>query len=185
MIDPLNGVTTGYHLFLIPTGKIAQELDKTIEVLANTFQSPVFPAHITLLANIPADDVEDLIFKSKALASANTLFDLSFEGVGAERSFFRALYLKVVNAASLSEIYIDASKLFNVCESQVSTYTPHLSLLYGNFPEETISEIGASLPIPGSLSLTLDRLALYRTEGPAEDWCMVAEFPLAKRLLNS
>ncbi len=182
MIDPLNGVTTGYHLFLIPTGKIAMELDKTIEVLANTFQSPVFHPHVTLLANIPAGNLEDLILMSKTLASRHASFDLSLERIGADHTFFRALYLKVANAVSLNQVHIDAVKLFSMSEFQVSTYTPHLSLLYGNFSEETISEIVSSLPITESLLLTFDMLALYHTEGHVEDWHKIAEFPLTKEI---
>ena len=61
----------------------------------------------------------------------------------------------------------------------VNVYFPHLSLFYGNVPQSAKDEMIASLSLP-DMKFLVDRVYLYRTEGEAQDWMHVGEYPLGK-----
>jgi 2'-5' RNA ligase len=182
-INPSSEKTSGYHLFLMPGGKVAEELTGVMEILANTFQGDTFAPHVTLLARIPADSFgglreEEIREKCAHLASELSPFPIMLAGIGAEKSFFRALYLKVVNPDAVSGVHVSALGLFSMKDAE--PYVPHLSLAYGNFPEEVIAEMkecAQTFISSDTISFTADRIYLCRTEGAASEWKLIAEFP--------
>ena len=184
MIDPQSEKTSGYHVFLMPSGKTAEELSEMMQILANTFQGSTFAPHVTLLARISADSAgavketwneEEIQSKCAKLASELSPFPMMLGEIGAEKSFFRALYLNVINPDAVSVAHVRSLELFSMKDE--SPYVPHLSLIYGNFPKDVTTEMIESVPISGTLSFTADCLYLYRTEGTVEEWKLVGEFP--------
>jgi len=56
-------------------------------------------------------------------------------------------------------------------------YVPHMSLLYGNYPETQKQEVASALEVPTSSSFLVNRLHLYKTEGETSNWVKIAEAP--------
>lgn len=105
-------------------------------------------------------------------------FEIEPKEIRAEDTYFRALYCKAEPNAELEEYHQKALEIFGV--QDVNVYMPHLSLYYGNIPQFTKDEMIASLALPNSMKFLVDRIYLYRTEGEAQDWLRVGEYPLIK-----
>jgi 2'-5' RNA ligase len=175
VIDPKSDKTSGYHIFLEPAGALAGELGGIITALASEYGGPVFTPHVTLLARIPAENEEIIINKARSLASALTPFTLTLGELAIEDRYFRALYIRINELKQMCEYHAQANAEFSMTDEG---YLPHLSLLYGNYPQEKKEATAAALAYPVGASFTIDRLHLYKTEGKTEDWQKVAEFSL-------
>ncbi|MDB5265644.1 MAG: cyclic phosphodiesterase-like protein [Parcubacteria group bacterium] len=175
MTDSQSDRTEGYHLFLEPSGATAESLKASIAALAEEFGGPTFPPHVTLLSGIATEEEEVLIEKTEQLAALTVPFSLTLGEAGTEDAYFRALYLKVQESEALVLFHAHASELFSMQDA--STFMPHLSLLYGNYPEERKRAALAALLVPEG-SFSIDRISLYRTEGTVADWQKVADLSL-------
>lgn len=159
---------------MVPNEEASQKFFSIINSIASTYQSPTFPPHVTLLSNISGDEKE-LCTQAQKLALKLAPQILTVSGVSTEDSFFRALYLKVQEIVPLTEMHKNASATFAM---PVAEYTPHLSLLYGTYPEDTKQEtVRLVSPLQG-FEFVLSTLALYRTEGEVTEWEKIASFPL-------
>jgi 2'-5' RNA ligase len=172
MTNPNENRTTGYHLFLEPSGALREQLQQTISTLADVYGGPVFVPHVTLLAQIPAsDDIEE---KTRLLAENMSSFTLSLGEIEITEAYFRALYGAIRESAELRAVHQRALEVFGM--SDEIPYTPHLSLLYGNYPQEQKQETAAALVYPQNESFEVSSLVLYKTEGEVDDWIRVGEF---------
>ena len=174
-IDPRSDKTTGYHLFLMPEGVLAEELQQTIQNLSQVYGGPVFAPHVTLLARIPGISDDEMIEKTKDLAQALSPMNLTLGELASEPSYFRALYSRIVEHDQVREAYDKAADAFSM--ERNPEYLAHLSLLYGNFSEDEASHIKASVTLPADVQFVADKLHLFRTKGAVGQWQKVAEFP--------
>lgn len=175
MFDPVSSRTGGYHLFIEPIGALQERCSHIINALATECGSPAFVPHITLLARIPATNEETLIARTRTLAAELTPFDLTLGVLGMEDVYFRALYMNVDANLPLRACRERASDLFELPSE--AEYRPHLSLLYGNFPNEQKRTLAESLSVPVGSTISVDRVHLYKTEGEAHAWRKVGEYP--------
>ncbi len=67
----------------------------------------------------------------------------------------------------------ETQKIFGFPEK----YMPHLSLLYGNFPQEIKEEIMAEVGDIG-MSFVVKEIGLFSTEGEVKDWYRIKNFSL-------
>ncbi len=176
MIDPASHKTTGYHLFLEPEGKLREEVATIIGSLATEFEGPMFSPHVTLLARIPDEEEVVLIEKTKQLASSLSPFEVVLGTVGMEQGYFRALYMHV-ESEEIKNVHHKANEIFSMQDE--GEYVPHMSLLYGNYPEEQKQNTIASMSAPLGSSFLVDRLHLYKTDGVASGWIEIAEVPFS------
>lgn len=174
MIDPASHKTAGYHLFLEPEGKLQEEVAAIIGSLATEFDGPMFSPHVTLLARIPVEKEEVLIEKTKQLASSLSPFEVVLGTLDMEQAYFRALYLQV-ESEEIKSAHQRANELFSMQDE--GQYVPHMSLLYGNYPETQKQEVASALEVPTSSSFLVNRLHLYKTEGETSNWVKIAEAP--------
>ncbi|MEK7602039.1 MAG: 2'-5' RNA ligase family protein [Patescibacteria group bacterium] len=176
MIDPARSATIGYHLFLEPVDELRNALTETIQKLASEFGGPVFPPHVTLLARIEAEEskIEETC---EALAKHIPPFTLTLGTPAHEHAYFRALYLGVGEGKLISEHHAHANSLFHMFDE--GTYTPHLSLLYGNYEPKVIKGIMNTVPSFEGRSFICDRFYLYQTHGEATQWKKLKEYKLS------
>ena len=178
MFDPKDSKTVGYHLFFLPSGKLFDSLQNIITTLAEKYGGAKFEPHATLLARIPKADEVKLVAKTEKLASTMKPFEIEPKRICTEDTYFRALYCKVKYSAKLKRYNQKALEMFGM--KDVNVYIPHLSLYYGNIPQSIKDEMIASLSLPASMKFLVDRVYLYRTEGEAQDWVRIGEYPLWK-----
>jgi len=178
MFDPKESRTVGYHLFFLPEGELFDGLQSTINALADKYGGAKFEPHLTLLARIPKADEAELIAKAQQLATTMSPFEVKPKEVRAEDAYFRALYCEAEPNPTMEEYHQKALEAFGV--QDVNVYMPRLSLYYGNVPQSTKDEMIASLQLPASMKFLVDKVYLYRTEGEAQDWVRVGEYPLGK-----
>lgn len=169
MFEPQSSIATGYHLFLMPSGQLFNEL-KTI--------TKTFDPHVTLLAGIPKTDEAELIAKIQKLASFMKPFEIELGDIATEDAYFRALYLKVKPNPLLKEYHQKALEIFDMDEE--NAYMPHLSLYYGNVTQSAKDEMIKSLVLPENMKFLVDRIYLYHTEGQAQDWARAGEYVLGQ-----
>lgn len=170
----MDSETTGYHLFLEPTGALKEKLAGYIHTLAETYGGPVFPPHVTLVGSIPNLEEEEVIAKATALA--HTPLTLTLGDLDGEDAYFRAFYIRIEENEALASYYEQACAMFGV---PLQTYCPHLSLFYGGVSDTARAAMKDSLPYAAGESFVVDSLSVYRGEGGAEEWQKVAEIPFA------
>jgi 2'-5' RNA ligase len=178
MFDPKDSKTVGYHLFFLPQGELFDNLQNTINTLAQKYNGAKFEPHLTLLARIPKADEAELITKTEKLAGMMKPFEVEPKEIRAEDAYFRALYCKAEPNAKMEEYHQKALEMFGVQDANV--YMPHLSLYYGNVPQFIKDEMIATLLLPSSMKFLVDKVYLYQTEGEAPDWIRVGEYLLGK-----
>ncbi len=175
MFDPKSTKTVAYHLLLLPSGELFNNLQNTINILAEKYHGPKFDPHVTLLGTQKTDEAE-LIAKIKKFASEINSFEIELKEICTEDAYFRALYCKAEHNPKLEEYHQKAMEIFNI--ENLSIYTPHLSLYYGNIPQSTKQEMIKSLSLPTNMKFLVDKVYLYHTEGEVEDWVQVGAYQL-------
>ncbi|HYC79661.1 MAG TPA: 2'-5' RNA ligase family protein [Candidatus Binatia bacterium] len=170
-----NQNSSGYSLWL----SIAQpEYDKfsgIIKSLASVNNSPKFDPHITLLSKIDSLTEEELTNLTETLVSQINSFSIQFGSVHTEELFFKTLYVEVLKSKELDTARRKARKTFGVKKPE--KYLPHLSLAYGNFPENTKAQMIQMITnLPQEAKAT--EIKLVKTIGPTEDWNIIKQFPL-------
>ncbi len=179
MIDQTNGITTGYHLFLEPEGAVREQLEQNIARLAHEYDGPVFAPHVTLLAGIPDGQDSEVLRVSELLATKLAPFGITLNGIGREDKFFRALYLHAEMSDELHDAHSEALSSFGLEDE--FPYAPHLSLLYGQYPEDAKQASVSTIDLAPSLQFLVDALHVYKTVGPAEAWEKIATIPFSKQ----
>jgi 2'-5' RNA ligase len=168
MEHSMRNETTGYHLFLEPTGALKEELETCIHALAHIYGGPTFPPHVTFAG--PLNESEEVIrAKVEHVAQELTPFTLTLGALSGEDAFFRACYIRIEESAELMR----AHALLEPNSSR--EYTPHLSLFYGNIDDAERAVIMREISYPAGATFTVDRIHIYRTEGTADAWEKVGE----------
>lgn len=156
-------VSQGYSLWLVPNEEGMKNLSSIIQTLAQTFNSPVFKPHITLLRNLSDENPEAI----EKLATLKEL-KLNLKGVAVGDEFFKSLFLPVEKTKELLAIRRHAKK--NLEAESPGTFNPHLSILYGNTPDDqkksALRELNLTLPT----EITFNRIALVKTIGRTNEW---------------
>lgn len=132
-----------YALWLMPAGKVYNRFASIISKLSIKYSSPKFEPHVTLFSSIELTE-EEILGKTQELSHLINSYTMHLTTVGYEDYYFRALFVKAEKTPDVLEVNRKAKEIFGIQANQ--EYMPHLSLLYGNFPEvikkEIIQEIG-------------------------------------------
>lgn len=165
---------TGYSINILPSGEEYNRFESLILRLAEQYNTPVFAPHVTVLGQATEDE-EEAIAGMKKLVANQGPFTVTLEKVDFQDHFFRALFVLAEKTEPLLSLHEKAKKIFG---KAADPYMPHLSLLYGDFSSDLkkkiISEIG---PLQKS-TFEVKNLHLFCTEGEADEWYEVEEFPL-------
>lgn len=170
---------TGYSIWLEPSGQYGAQLKKIIERLAGDFNSPVFSPHVTLAGGISGMEKTVVTGAKKLALDVPPFLLLLGREIICEPHWTRALAVRAQRTASLMEANAQARKTFDL-QAQAA-FDPHMSLLYTEaIPEEMRLQAAHLLFGRGVFGgrFRVDNLAVYRCDGPVENWRRIAVVPL-------
>jgi 2'-5' RNA ligase len=170
-------VAITYHLWLKPSGKAYDILEKTISDLSRSNQGPCFDPHVTLLSSLTGTE-EEISFRSERLGISLQSFEIQLTEPAFGDQYFQCVFLKAQESPALMDAHERARKLF---VQNTSPYMPHLSLLYGHHPIERKHKITATLSETLRLTFTVDKFDLIRagSEDP-KDWISILTVPMSR-----
>jgi 2'-5' RNA ligase len=172
----MGAAATTYHLWLKPSGKSYDVLVKTIRDLARTLDVEPFEPHVTLLAYLDGTESEHRQ-RAAALARSATPFECVLTRAAYLDEHFRCLFMLVDQTPAVMECHSRAVQAF---EKPGEAYMPHVSLVYGTFPESRKKEIIATLPPEIRTPFAVQSVILLKSESMRpKDWHEIAEYPFA------
>jgi 2'-5' RNA ligase len=165
----------GYSLWLMPSGDAYNRLNSIMSGLCRKHSSPFFEPHITLMGEVTGPK-QEVISGTKRLVEKTRPFTVRLNRIGYFDEYFRCLFIQAEKTDELMKANLMARQEFS--RQDDPEYFPHLSLMYGDFPEKAkqdiIREIGKELRI----SFNVESIHIFSTRGGARDWHRVREFPL-------
>lgn len=162
---------TSYHLWLMPSGRLYDLLAETITSLSTIHRAPRFEPHVTLVGHLHGSEPE-IILTTSQLAEQLEPFEVRLTTPAYTAEYFRCLFLKAERSSSLLDAHSTARALFHL--ESGPPYEPHLSLLYGRYPETLKDQIVRDLPVELSGRFRADRLELIRAESDEpKDWIRI------------
>ncbi len=167
--------STGYSIWLMPTGDVRDELSKTISQLSALYATPVFPPHVTLIGNL-AGNVAELSSQTQQLASRTRKFEITLAKIDYLDEYFRCLFVQAEETPALGEAIRTARIIFH--REQDAKFMPHLSLMYGSFNAETKKQIVQAVGREFSRGFPVKSVHLFSTKGEPKDWYPVQEFEI-------
>ena len=161
-----------FHLWLAPAGAVYDRLAGVISDLSARYRGPAFGPHLTLLGRLEGEH-EAFVALANQLARALHPVEVRLKEPGYEAQYFRCLFLPVEPSPPILEVHQRATRIFNA--QPASAFDPHVSLLYGVFPESMKREIIKGLPpdLPGTVLLSRLQLIRAGSTNP-QDWQVVA-----------
>jgi len=165
---------TAYSLWLTPTGEASLTLTNLISDLSGRYSSPSFAPHVTLLGEL-TDSYEAIESRASKLSMNFRPQQIKLTKVEYLDEYFRCLFIRVEETAEIIEANLRAREIFD--RQNDLRYMPHLSILYGNFPQATKDEIIRRIGRQFTLSFEVTRLCLIDTSSRPEDWLMRRDFP--------
>ena len=167
--------STGYSIWLMPSGQVRDELSKTISHLSNQYATPVFQPHVTLLGDLAGNEAE-ISSQVQQLASRLRPFQITLTTVDCLPAYFHCLFVRAEETPALAEANQMARLIFH--REQDAKFMPHLSLMYGNFSAETKRQIVQTLGREFSIAFPVKTIHLYSTNGEPKEWHPVQEFEI-------
>lgn len=165
----------GYSLWVIPTGEAYDTFSTRINRLAREYGAPVFEPHVTVLGEAMQSEAE-ILKRAEQLAQGHQPFPLQVQTVDYHDAYFRALFLRVQESEPLLAMHQHAQELFQM--QALPGYMPHLSLLYGHFPQVVKEAIIATIGQDLAARFTVRSLHVVKTEGYVKHWSRIKEITL-------
>lgn len=164
-----------YSLWLMPEGKVCDRLSSIIHRLSTRYDAKEFPPHVTLLGSCVCER-DEMIRNASLLASGLKPFTIRLGRTDFRDEHFRCLFVHAGPMVPLWNAYQIACRQLN--RTPEIDFMPHLSLLYGNFPqafkEEAMAELGPRL----NVQFKVRSLHLFQTQGEVRNWHEVVRFPV-------
>lgn len=174
----LSNLFPSHHLWLMPSDKIYDHLVTIIKGFSEKYEGPFFEPHVTLFGFLPGTQ-EEIMAHCFALAKTLQPFDIRLTDLGYQDTYFQCLYLNVDGTAEIMEANSQARRIFQ--SSRSSEFTPHLSLLYGDYPtafkDQIISSLGKDLRF--RFDITEIHLIRAESEDPKQ-WTKIQRFQLVR-----
>jgi 2'-5' RNA ligase len=165
----------GHSLWLMPIGDAYDKLLGLIKRLAQEYKTPLFVPHVTLLGETMQSD-NDVLKRAEQLVSGQKPFPVTLRTVDYQDFYFRSLFVRADRTEPLLSLYNRAKDIFEM--QDIPFYMPHLSLMYGNFPRLVKEKIISGIGSDQLTEFTANSVYLFKTDGEANTWCRVKEFPL-------
>lgn len=164
-----------YHYWFKPSGEAYVILSRTIRDLARELDAPVFEPHISLIGNLDGTE-EELIAKTKDLAGRLKPFTAVLTKPSYRDTHFQCLYMRVERTTRLMNAFAIANNFFHKPHQE---FMPHVSLVYGSYPEARKKLVMEGLPADVRTSFDVTGLLLVRAASPdPKDWDEIGPFPL-------
>jgi len=168
------GSTEKFSLWLVPSGEVAATIQEKISELAERYDCPAFPVHLTLLPDLEISQ-EKMLSSARELAQQLQSFKITLGKMGSGTTYYHCVFQTVDPTPALQSAQHLAAKIFEVYSGE--TYSSHLSLMYGNFSMELSKQIAQSIRLQ-SPSFQADSLVIVPATPNPSDWLPVASIPL-------
>ena len=139
---------------------VRDTLVQTIHELAHELGSPVFEPHVTLLAGLIGTEQEHAQ-RSRIVAQQLRPFNIILSEPSYRTEYFQCLFMRVEQTPVSDERECLARRVF---QKPDETYMPHLSLVYGSYPESRKKAIIRNLPSDVRTSFEVTALSLIRAD---------------------
>lgn len=166
----------GHSLWLMPTDKAYNKLTNLIRKIAVENNALLFEPHLNLLGEVPQSQ-DEVIKRTEQLVFDQKPFPVTLQTVDYEDFYFRALFVRAKITDSLLALHNRSKDVFEM--ANVPPYMPHLSLLYGNFPQDVKEKIIETIGRDQTTQFTVGSVHLYKTDGEVNTWYKVEEFTLS------
>lgn len=174
-----------YSIWWVPSGELFEQLQNAADVLgrefkAQQYQAETFVPHITVVPDIKTENLEALVNDLKLFTQSLTtavIFELGEIDRGG--TYFQCVFAKANENPLMLETVKGARNRFRP-ELLTQPFLPHMSLLYGDYPQEVRAQAAERARNLVQLPQTFrgDKISLWTSGVPARDWQMVAEFSL-------
>ena len=164
----------------MPKNSVYVKLAHIIEDLAEKCGSYAFEPHVTLLGDVPGNE-EEIIARAGKIAAKAKPFDVELTSVDYTDKESMCLFARAGKSRQLDGLHRAACAAFGKPSDR--GYTPHLSLLYGKYPnsikEEIIGEIGRKF----NEAFTADTIYVVHcsSDVAVKDWEVAKEISFGKR----
>jgi 2'-5' RNA ligase len=158
-----------FSFWLVPDGDAADAYQAVIDRLAREHGGPVFSPHLTLFGSVTIDEA-DALNRAQRLAAGAAPFTVEVDGIEVDTTYFQSLFATVRPTDALLALRQAAEQTFDAPPGE--RYRPHVSLLYGFYPDDVkqaiVHDLRRSLP-PSFVTRTLlvnqsgDTVADWRT----------------------
>ncbi len=151
-----------YSLWLTAERKTQDFLRGLIRGHGERFKTEAFEPHVTLFPSVPGEPAE--IFKKVGKLTQALSFYVSSGKVSYTDEFFKCLFVEIARNVELDDLRYKAARMFDL---EPEPYLPHISLLYGNFPETEKIQLAHSLPqgrIPALIGISA--IEVWETDTP-------------------
>lgn len=166
-----------YSLWLVPYGKVYDQINDLILYLSKKYNTPYFKPHVTLLGEVFGSE-EEIFSKTAQLSAAIKTFEIELDGISFLDEYFKCLFIKARENAALVGANKKAKEIFG--RQSDLKYAPHMGIMYGKFTskikKEIIKEIGEKI----NLHFDVSKICIYSTNGEVKKWHEVNEFLLTK-----
>jgi 2'-5' RNA ligase len=162
-------------LWLMPVGETGERLTAWIDRLARRFGTERFAPHVTLLSGL-SGEAAALEEATRRVAATLARLPVHLLGVEGSEEHFRCLYLRAVEAASLTAAHARAATVLG--HPADPAFLPHLSLVYGRLPLDVKHDLAAEAGADPHVRFEACSLYLWSTAGSVSTWREVAAVAL-------
>jgi 2'-5' RNA ligase len=168
--------TPRYALWLMLAEPAHDRYADLIRRLSESHATPPFEPHITLLGGL-GDEERILAQRTEHLAKILAPFDIRLLEAAYRDEYYRALFIEVALSQPLNAARAAARHAFE--RRMDDGFYPHLSLLYGDLSEREKEAMLDDIGRHFDEWARVDRIALWRVDGPPAGWRSAQEYPLA------
>ena len=174
-------MTMPYYLWLLPPPPIRDRFTGLIDRLGRQFETPRFTPHLTLIGSLDLP-LDDLVERTTDLAANLAPVPIRLTGPGWTDQYFRCFFMRAERSPELLAAHENACTTLG--QQAESDYMPHLSLVYGNVPQEQKDNIAESIGADFNLAFHADRIGLCCPTGTPEQWQLPRTFTLTGRSVS-
>ncbi|MGA2911835.1 MAG: 2'-5' RNA ligase family protein [Candidatus Levyibacteriota bacterium] len=139
-----------FSVLLIPQEDDEVYLSNIIKKLGKEYHAPIFIPHLTLFGGITIDfdrlkSIIDNVFQNVKS------FTIEKTGINQTEAFFKTVFIEFKRDENLSELFKTFSQKTD--GRDLSTFKPHISLMYKILPEDEKSKIISKLDIKNEFTI--------------------------------
>lgn len=166
-----------YSLWLMPPPDVAQAISEVIERLSIAYATSRFAPHLTLLGGITGSEAA---LRDVAAALTARLEPLPARplGIGRTDEYYRCLFIEVALNDALLDAHVLAQRFFETYDDR--PFMPHISLLYGQLEPDEKERLIPSIELDLPAHFLFERMELFRTGSPPEEWMPLEKFRLGQ-----
>ncbi len=165
-----------YSLWFMPSGNAYKTLNKIIVRLSRKYSTPKIFPHVTIIPDVVSNE-EQIISDAIQLARLIKPFRVVLGKVGYSDEYFKCVFVRADPREILIAANSDAKRIFNRPDW---TNEPHMTLLYGNLPDQTKKEIVQTIGQKLNVEFAAQSIHIIDSEPERREWHEIGNIQLQK-----